>query len=184
LEHFVRLPEAIDILSKQDLQQQRFVFLHKDLELLFAETGIKLTKTLERLVQNGILIRAARGVYVYAQSRHKGAYVIEDVACALRRYDYNFISYESALSEYGVISQVPIGWLTVATTGREGRYETPFGIIDFTHTEQNPQAIIANTLEYPPHPLRIANAAFAVKNLKRTGRNTDLIDETWREGFV
>jgi hypothetical protein len=178
----VRLPEAIELLAQRDLARQ-YVFLRGDLELLLAETGMTLTKTLERLVAQGILIRAARGVYVYAQSKQRGVYTIEEVANALRRYDYNYVSYESALSEYGVISQIPLEWLTVATTGREGLYKTPFGAIEFTHTDINPMTIFQQTLERKPHPLRVARVAFAVKNLKRTGRNIDLIDPDWKEEF-
>ncbi len=40
---------------------------------------------------------------------------------------------ESALSEYGVISQIPIDRLTIMTTGRKGHYKTPYGTIEFTH---------------------------------------------------
>lgn len=39
------------------------------------------------------------------------------------RGEYNYISLESALSEYGIISQIPIDRLTIMTTGRKGEYK-------------------------------------------------------------
>ena len=54
----------------------------------------------------------------------------------MRRGEYSYISLETMLSEYGAISQVPIDRLTVMTTGRKGEYETPFGVIEFTHTKR------------------------------------------------
>ncbi len=59
-------------------------------------------------------------VYPFTLSRHKGGNTIEYVAKSLRRGEYNYISLESALSKYGVISQIPIDRLTVMTTGRKG----------------------------------------------------------------
>lgn len=47
-------------------------------------------------------------------------YTIEHIAKALRPEKYNYVSLESILSEYGVISQIPMDRLTVMTTGREG----------------------------------------------------------------
>ena len=35
-------------------------------------------------------------------------YVIEQIAKTLRRGEYNYVSLESILSEYGLISQIPI----------------------------------------------------------------------------
>jgi hypothetical protein len=109
-------------------------------------------------------VRAVHGVYIYNYSKHKGARTLEDIAQALRRSSYNYISYESALSAYGAVSQVPMGWLTVATTGREGVFATPWGTIEFTHTKRNPMEIISETVEWPGHTLPIAKAHYAYIN--------------------
>ncbi|PHM28446.1 hypothetical protein [Xenorhabdus budapestensis] len=76
----------------------------------------------------------------------QGRYVFtaKDLAKAMRRGEYNYVSLESALSEYGAISQIPIDRLTVMTTGRKGTYKTPFGIIEFTHTKRSAPNIICN----------------------------------------
>lgn len=166
-------------------KQGRYVYSTRDLVLLFNESGATLKQTLKRLVRSGLLLHTARDVYIYAYSKNRGIYTIEAIAQSLRRTEYAYVSYESALSEYGVISQVPIDRITVATTGRKGEFKTSFGVIEFTHTARNPVEIIANTVERQPHPLRIATPTFALQNLVDSGRNLDLVDwDIWEEGLV
>ncbi len=111
---------------------------------------------------------------MFAFSRHKGGYTIEYVAKSLRRGEYNYISLESALSEYGVISQIPIVRLTVMTTGRKGVFKTPYGVIEFTHTDRDDIDILNNTI-LSDRPLRIATESAAIRDLKRVGRNTHML---------
>jgi predicted transcriptional regulator of viral defense system len=172
----LQLTNTLDVLMDWD-GRGRYVFTKNDLAKLFDEQAELLSKTLERLVEKGILIRAARGVYVFGHSAHRGAYTLEEVAQMLRRDGYNYLSLESALSEWGTISQIPVDRITVMTTGRKGVFKTPFGVIEFTHTEASPETILTNTIAREPHPLRIAREAFAIKNQKRTGRNVFLIEE-------
>jgi predicted transcriptional regulator of viral defense system len=171
----VRLPDALRVLARQD-GSGRYVFVTADLRLLLGESGDKLAKTLDRLVAGGVLERACRAVYVYRLSRHLGADTIAEVAVALRRYHYNYLSYESALSEWGAISQKPLDRITVATTGREGEFSTPYGVVEFTHTDLSPEVILANTVDRSPNPLPIATAGLALRNLRRAGRDLDLVD--------
>ena len=172
----MRTLTALGILYTWD-KAGRYVFTKGDLAKLFDEPEASLNKTLERLVSTDVLVRAAQGVYVFGYSAHLGAYTIEHIAQTLRRNDYNYLSLESALSEWGVISQVPIDRLTVMTTGRKGEFKTPFGVIEFTHTEMNPEYILQNTVKRDSHPLPIANVDLALANQRRVGRNVFLIEE-------
>ena len=104
---------------------------------------------------------------------------IEEVAVALRFGEFNYIGMESAASLWSVISQIPVGRLTVVTTGREGEFNTPFGAIEFIHTAADANEIISNTVDYPGHALRLATKRYAVQGLKRARRSTYLID--WEE---
>ena len=124
-----------------------------------------------------MLQRAARGVYVFAYSRNINADTVELIAKTLRRGHYSYISLESALSLYGAISQVPVDRLTVMTTGREGEFKTPFGVIEFTHTKRSVSEIIGNVIQ-TDRPLRIATRKTAYRDLKRVGRNVHLVDES------
>ncbi|MDR0782461.1 MAG: hypothetical protein LBE83_01710 [Propionibacteriaceae bacterium] len=86
-------------------------------------------------------------------------------------------AYESALSQWGRISQVPIDRLTLATTGRKGVFRTRFGVIEFTHTEAGAAEISANTVERPDHAIPIATESYALSGLRRVHRNIDLVDQ-------
>ncbi|EYU15471.1 hypothetical protein [Photorhabdus aegyptia] len=90
-----------------------------------------------------MLSRPVRGIYLFNFAHSHDSYAIEHIAKALRRGEYNYISLESALSEYGVISQILIDRLTVMTTGRKGLYHTPLGTIEFTHTKRQQEDILA-----------------------------------------
>lgn len=157
---------------------QVIVFTKKDIGKIFPEEDEKaLEKSLQRMVKAGVLIKAARGVYVNASAamRHSGR-IIEEVAKALRPGKRCYVSLESMLSEYGVISQIPMSHLTVMTTGASGVHETPFGVIEFTHTKRSVPDVLQRSLFVKDRPLRIAKKQTAVQDLLRVGRNTDMID--------
>ena len=80
------------------------------------------------------------------------------------------------LSEYGVISQVPVRRITLMTTGATGVYDTPYGTIEFTHTKRRPAEIIKRTIVAKDRPLRLATKEAAVKDLVRSGRNVNMMD--------
>lgn len=172
----MRQVDAIKRLAEFD-QKGRYVFAARDMAKVFPEDSPRSREaTLKRLVASGILERPAKGIYVYALSRNLGADTIELVAKTIRRGEYNYVSLESALSDYGVISQVPVGRLTVVTTGRKGEYKTPYGVIEFTHTDRSISDIL-HSMKDRGRPLKIAAKAAALRDLKRVGRNTHLIQQ-------
>ncbi|MRJ43166.1 MULTISPECIES: type IV toxin-antitoxin system AbiEi family antitoxin [Idiomarina] len=167
--------DAIRKLSDFD-KQGRYVYALSDLRKIFHEdTEANLRAGIKRLIKDGILVRASNGVFVYMPARSKGSSTLELVARTIRRGEYNYVSLESALSEYGAISQIPIDRLTVMTTGRSGEFKTPFGTIEFTHTKRNVIDILDNSVEVG-RPLRLATQAAAYRDLKQVGRNLHLVD--------
>lgn len=172
----MKLSDAIHTLNSW-AARGRVVFARRDLSKIFSEQGSTLSATIRRLVANEHLIKAARDVYVSQAGVTFSPYLLEEIAVNLRRGEYNYISLESALSEWGSISQIPLDRITVMTTGRRGEYQTPFGVVEFTHTKLNPSIILDNTVQQPKRPLRIASESFAAKQLRRVGRNTDLLTE-------
>lgn len=154
----------------------RYVFTRQDLgRIFFEERPGTVQAGLDRLVRDGLLERPVRKVYVCPMGRCD-SYALEHVAKAMRRGEFSYVSLESALSEYGVISQIPAACLTVMTTGRKGRYGTPYGDIEFTHTKRPAAAILAGVRDVG-RPLRLATAACALRDLKRTGRDIYPLDE-------
>lgn len=71
----------------------------------------------------------------------------------MRFGEHNYVSLESALSEYGLIAQIPIDRLTIMTTGRSSTYKTSFGIIEYTHTKRSFIDIIQGIHQQPNRPL-------------------------------
>ncbi|WP_414041275.1 type IV toxin-antitoxin system AbiEi family antitoxin [Acidithiobacillus sp. M4-SHS-6] len=175
--------KRLDLLNRLSTLEQKglVVYSRRDMEKIFPEDDEKsLEKSLQRMCQDNLLVRAARGIYVFgpAVPRHRG-WLIEQIAQALRPGDFNYVSLESILSEYGVISQIPVDRLTVMTTGAKGLHKTPFGAIEFTHTKRRIPNLLDRTLVVKGRPLRIARKRVAIQDLHRVGRNTDLID--WDE---
>lgn len=154
----------------------RYVFSHHELRRLFPEESAKaFEKSLARMVARGLLMRAARGVYMNPFASSDG-YAIEHIAKVLRPGEYNYVSLESALSEYGVISQILIDRLTVMTTGRKGAYRTHYGTIEFTHTKRSLAEILQSMVTVPGRPLRVATLEAARRDLRRVGRNRHLME--------
>lgn len=154
----------------------RSVFTRKDLAKLFREDSPKtLQEGINRLRKHGILEGVARGIYCYALSRTPDLYRLERIARAMRRGEYSYVSLESALTEYGAISQIPVDRLTVMTTGRKGTYRTPYGTIEFTHTSR-PVIELLQRMRDIGRPLKMATPEAAWADLKRVGRNTYMVN--------
>ena len=129
---------------------------------------------MKRLSDQGTLIRAARGIYVNPNARSRPADPRRGLLRFLRPREISYVSLESKLSEAGVISQVATA-LTCMTTGASGRFETPWGAIEFTHTDRT---IEVGTDVVPQDDGTLeATIRTAVRDLRRVGRNLDLIDE-------
>lgn len=159
-------------------RQGVFVLSKNDIQKLFPDEEEKtMEKSLQRMVNDGVLIKAARGIYVNPFTfAHNSGRIIEDVAKALRPGEICYVSLESMLSEYGVISQIPVSRLTVMTTGAAGVHNTPYGVIEFTHTKRSIPDVLKRTVFVKERPLRMAKKWAAIQDLLRVGRNTDMID--------
>ena len=133
-------------------------------------------QSLKRMVNDRLLQRVARGLYVNPAASSKNRWIAEEIAKALRPGHLSYVSLESILSEYGVISQIPVNRMTVMTTGASGLISTPYGTIEFTHTKRGAAQIVKNTMADKARPLRIATKRAAIRDLLRVGRNANMID--------
>lgn len=133
-------------------------------------------QSLKRMVADRLLQRVARGLYVNPAASSKNRWIAEEIGRKLRPGNLFYVSLESVLSEYGVISQIPINRMTVMTTGASGLIETPYGTIEFTHTKRGKAEIVKRTLAPKGRPLRIATKQAAVRDLLRVGRNVNMMD--------
>ena len=167
---------ALKRLAGADRRLRLYVYRKADLAVPFGEHGAALTRTVTSLCSAGILERAAHGVYVYSYSEHLGEGTLDEIVRCLRPGRVSWESLESALSQYGVISQIPMGRVTYMTTGRSGVFSTRFGVIELTHSKL-PVSRILPGLVMRRGWLPIASKMFAYRNLKDVGRNLHLVDE-------
>ena len=113
---------------------------------------------------------------MYRLTRNFGDATLDLIARNLRRGHVTYESLESMLSSYGVISQIPVDRRTYMTTGRSGEYHTPYGAIEFTHTSKSIASIAPELLHPESRGVPLATKHLALRDLKATRRNLDLVD--------
>jgi hypothetical protein len=164
-------------------RQSIWAFTHASFGALLGGVDPNYLKLMmKRLTDQGVLVRAARGLYVNPLARSLPIDIRRGLVRFLRPREVSYVSLESKLSETGAISQIATA-LTCMTTGSPGAFETPWGIIEFIHTDRE---IDHETDVYRRDDGTIeATVARAAKDLRRVGRNVDLIDaETLAEAVA
>ncbi|MHB8811190.1 MAG: type IV toxin-antitoxin system AbiEi family antitoxin [Desulfobulbaceae bacterium] len=140
---------------------------------------------LSRAEKDGLLRRVCRGIYLYPRVAYPAGRVLFHTAAKLRADTFNYLSLETVLSDAGVISQVPLNWITLMSSGRSHIVNCgAFGHIEFVHTKRKP-AELADQLRYD-QDCRLWRAAvgLALKDMKLTRRNTDLVDWNMADELV
>lgn len=121
--------------------------------------------------------RVCRNLYLYPKVPYQNGLLLFHAAARLRADEFNYLSLESVLSEAGVISQVPINWITVMSSGRRNVIRCgEWGTIEFVHTSHKP-GDVCNQLEYDARcHLWRASVPLALRDMKATRRSLDIID--------
>lgn len=133
-------------------------------------------KFLADCVKRGLLRRVAKGLYESVVTPPEPEIAVYKIIKKLRSGVLNYISLESQLSHTGDISQVVMGRVTVMTKGRSGCFETPYGVIEFTHTKR-PVEQIAPHLYYDPEiKMYRAYKEQAIADLKHCQRNLHMLE--------
>lgn len=169
----VTLEQALRRMDKQGiwlLSRAQFGVLFPD------ESAETLKKSLARHSRAGRLLHVAHGLYANPVAHSMSAYPLEAIVPRLRPLDFNYLSAETVLAERSVISQMTQNYLTIMTTGASKRYTTPFGTVEFTHTQRDYRAQQDQLRFDEQRGLWVASAALAYRDLKRLGRNTSLVD--------
>jgi hypothetical protein len=95
----------------------------------------------------------------------------------MRADTFNYISLESALSDAGVISQVPLQWLTLMSGGRSAIIRCgDFGTIEFIHSAKVPATLAGRVVHDERCGLWRASVGLAIEDMKACRRPLDLID--------
>ena len=171
--------QPIKLLTKtlQDLaDRDHCVFASSDLAGAVPNCN-QLAVLLSRATKAGIVKRVCRGIYYYPQSDYPTGNLLYHAAARLRSGEFHYLSLESALSEHGVISQIPFNWISLMTSGRSNIVDCgDYGNIEFVHTAQRPQDVLKQLTYDPDRRLWIASIQQAMRDLKTTRRCLDLVN--------
>ena len=130
-----------------------------------------------RAEKEGLLERLCRGLYRYPPASQDDGLLLYHAAARLRAGAFNYISLESALSDAGLISQIPMNRITLMSSGRGTTFNCGhYGVIEFVHTKKGP-ADLAEQLVYDPRcHLWRASVALAMRDMKAARRDLDLVN--------
>lgn len=135
-------------------------------------------KLLSRAVKGGLLERVCKGVYLYPGVKYDPSTILYRTACILRSDRFVYLSLESVLSHWSIISQQLLDCITVMTNGREGFVDCGrFGRIEFVHFKRKPAEIMAYVSYNPDLYMLEASPQLAYRDMVRCGRSMDLVDE-------
>ena len=170
----------------QNSDSEHYLFTIQDLKALSPDLSNSAFKTLlSRTVRAGYLTRVCRGLYIYKRAIPPSGLVLFHAAAHLRANEFNYISLETVLSDSGIISQIPMNCISIMSSGRSNIISCgEFGTIEFVHTSQKPGDIM-NQLSYDANcRLWRASVPLALRDMKATHRNCDLIDWDIANEFI
>lgn len=179
MERFFMQPRKILMEWLQEhANHDRYLFNLRDIKGLFPKLSEKALKTLlSRTAQQGPLERICRGLYAYKSPLFSKGLLLFHAASYLRSNEFNYISLETLLSDAGVISQIPINYITIMSSGSSYKIDCGrYGTIEFVHTTQKPTAIMDELIYDKECRLWRASIQLALRDMKKTRRNCDLID--------
>ncbi len=138
----------------------------------------QLAVLLSRATKAGLLTRVCRGIYLYPVADYPAEHLLFHAAARLRTGDFNYISLETVLSDAGAISQVPMNWISLMTSGRSHVVDCgDFGHIEFVHTAQRPDDVSGELAYDAQRHLWRASVRQALRDMKATRRSMELVDE-------
>jgi hypothetical protein len=154
------------------------LFAPQDLRSMLPQTTDAAYKTLlSRLAAQGVLTRMCRGLYVYEKARPDSGLMLFHAAARLRADAFNYISLETVLSAAGLISQQPMQWVSIMSSGRSSVVKCGrWGSIEFVHTRQQPAEVAAQLHYDSACRLWRANTAQALRDMRATRRSLHLLD--------
>jgi len=133
---------------------------------------------LSRASKTGLLTRVCRGIYLYPLPDYSTGHLLFHAAARLRASEFNYISLETVLSDAGVISQLPINWISIMTSGRSHVVDCgDYGHIEFVHTAQRPDNVARELTYDPACRLWRASIRQALRDMKATRRSLELVDQ-------
>ena len=132
-------------------------------------------KFLADCTKRRLLRRVMKGFYESAITPPEPETAIYNIIKKLRSGVLNYISLESQLSHLGEISQVVMDRVTVVTKGRSGCFDTPYGVIEFTHSKKPVEQVAPHLYYDPDIKMYRAHKEQAIADLKHCQRNLHML---------
>jgi len=140
---------------------------------------------LSRAAKAGLLRRVCKGIYYYPVAEYPEGNLLFHAAARLRADAFNYLSLETVLSDAGVISQVPMNWISLMSSGRSHVVDCgDYGHIEFVHTAQRPDDVAGELVYDADRHLWRASVRQALRDMKATRRSLELVDEEVMREFV
>lgn len=165
---------------------EHYLFSLYDLSAVLPDLSPSAFKALiGRAVKKGLLLRVCRGLYLYPDVDYPEGVLLYHTAARLRSSEFNYISLESVLSDAGVISQIPMNWVTLMSTGRSYIVDCgDFGHIEYIHTKKLIKRVESEVFYDERCRLWRASVVLALQDMADTRRNMDLIDWEVVDEFI
>ena len=170
--------KKLNYLLEKNAGPEQYLFSVHGFSSVFHELSFPALKMLfKRAVDNDIFKRVCRGVYLYDKVDWPRGLLLYHTAAKLRNNTFNYISLESALSDAGIISQMPLQWLTLMSGGRSNQIDCgSWGTIEFVHTRQRPEELHTQLVYDRRCRLWRATVSRAISDMKNCRRPLDLIN--------
>ena len=138
---------------------------------------------LSRATKAGILRRVCRGIYLYPRTNYPRGRILFHAAALLRASAFNYVSLETALSDAGILSQIPMDCITLMSSGRTNQVACgEYGRIEFIHTARRPDDLAGQLAYDGDCRLWRASPSLALRDMRATRRDLSLVDpEVLRE---
>lgn len=164
--------------------REHCVFAASDLAGAVPESG-QLAVLLSRATKGGLLRRVCKGIYFYPVADYPAGHLLFHAAARLRADAFNYLSLETVLSDAGVISQVPMNWISLMSSGRSHVMDCgDYGHIEFVHTAQRPDEVAGELVYDPERHLWLASVRQAMRDMKATRRSLELVNQEALHGLV
>ncbi|MFM2167630.1 MAG: hypothetical protein RIS79_2001 [Verrucomicrobiota bacterium] len=157
--------------------REHCVFAASDLAAAVPGCG-HLAVLLSRATKAGLLRRVCKGIYFFPVKDYPAGNLLFHAAARLRADAFNYLSLETVLSDAGVISQVPVNWISLMSSGRSHVVDCgDYGHIEFVHTAQTPDQVAGELTYDPGRRLWRASVRQALRDMKATRRSLELVNE-------
>lgn len=172
--------DLLRVFDEHDRDGQVWLYTPAMFRVLFPEeTADSLKMSFRRHAKSGLLKKVKKGLYANERARCAPADKLTALVPYLKPGEISYVSKYNRLSELGVISQMPLNYLSVMTSGTSQKFQSCYGTVEFTHTERSIKFILDHTEIDSDTGQLIADKDLAMRDANRSGDDDlkDLIRE-------